>query len=281
MQSNDTIAALLRLESVIIITFFIAPLAVPPNLMTRNDAFLTRNWRDDVQLISNDAVAMGGRRLQGIIHDRILINETAALRHGAAINEGCIAQGKFKIIPSVAIFGIGGGHKQRISCAFGINVVGFHFPNVGIATDSVVGIRGIIVKTEFQIHNAIAAKLIAQGNGGKLCLVGMVEGHSVPHILLMAPSNRIRHMVAVIDFNRLVNGVSTGFINHIFNRLALRYDFARFRNRIGIAGRDGGKPLVFSRYDGNHHGADEILTAGIPRHKLNPIAVVGGLHHHR
>ena len=120
----------------LIITFFLTIMLLPPNGATRHNAFFAITRRDDVQLVGNDAVAVGDCGLQRIINDGILIirhampNEAATLRPLAAVNESIVAQGKVEIIPSVAIIGTDSRHKHRIDGTFRIGMVGLHFPNV-------------------------------------------------------------------------------------------------------------------------------------------------------
>ena len=136
MHGDDAVAALHCLENMLIITFFLTIMLLPPNWATRHNAFFAITRRDDVQLVGNDAVAVGDCGLQGIINDGILIiwhampNKAPTLRPFAAVNEGIVAQNKVEIIPSVAIIGTYSRHKHRIDGTFGIGIVGLHFPNV-------------------------------------------------------------------------------------------------------------------------------------------------------
>ena len=73
VHGDDAITTLLRKERMLIITRFLAIVFLPPNGLARNDALLTRLWRDNGKVVGNNAVTMGHRRIQRVVNHGILV----------------------------------------------------------------------------------------------------------------------------------------------------------------------------------------------------------------
>ena len=162
MDSDNAIAAQHRLESVLIIAFFLAIMLLPPNGFARNDISIRLHRFNNMQVIGYYTIATGASSQQGIVKDGIIEirdtmpDKTTALAHGAAINHRVMSQSEIEEIPCVAIVLIRRRDKHRIPHAFGIYMVGVHLPNVRAASYPIMRIGGIIAKVQLQVHDAVA-----------------------------------------------------------------------------------------------------------------------------
>ena len=154
-----------------------------------------------------------------------------------------------------------------------------HLPLVGVTGDSIVRVGSKFIEIELQFHHTIAVRHVGERYRCILRLVGMVERHPMPLIRLMARSNGFHHMVAMIDDNRLMNGMQAWIVSLIINHLCLGNHLTRLQSE-GIASFNSIEPFFrFSDYC-DHHRTHIIITTGIVRPKTNPIAIVAHLHGH-
>ena len=269
MHGDDAIAALQRLEDVLVFALVFTIVSLPHYRLARDDARVGFDSRDDVELICDDAVAMGHRRLQSVVDDSIRIirntvpDKATAFRHDATIVDAVVSYSQFKIIPGVAIVETNCRNKDRVACAFGIGDVGLHFPYVGIASRTSVRIGGILVKAQIQFHDAVAMVSIGQCIPCILHLVGMIESPSVPFKFLMARSDRFHHVVAMGNLDGLVNNMEARFKHLVFNHLTLRNHFSRWQ-LIEITGGFGFEILILGRQHRNLHRTHNIgATSGL------------------